>query len=651
MRCRKFRSLFLFIFFIVANISEAQVFSAEDKALLEKAKTESKNGNYQSCINICNSILSHSKNAEVYELIGMAYVAMQDYERGEFYVLQALAYGDHEPLQYFLLGRIQVLLGKFDEAEITFLRAQFHFKRLTSQSLEYYPFLEALGNVQRYKGEYRSAEENLKLAVGNNYTNGLLGLLIIYTQTKNYLELDLLVDKINNSSEIALFKDTIAQVYISTVNSLLKSRVNQSSLQQLNYAIKQVTLNTKGYNGLKFDLLYLKYLVLYDLGQRTQAYEILREYSLAHQKNETIKNEIIRLRDELGIDSKPPLITLVNPSLNEFNFYSFKGQSDVIDIYGRIEDESQIKVLTVNNKPIYTLEEDGIFYISEELHVGVNQFSIKAADSEGNLGTLDFIIKYEEAEISNDGFMGITTDDIPQLSKSITNYAILIAQNNYSDKNFNNLNRPIQDANELKNILTGLYMFDKKNIIELFNASKKSILDSLKSFSSTLGPNDNLFVFYAGHGDVKEVNKEIKGGYLIPTDASYQIKSSYISSEELLSSISKTSAKHVLMVVDACFGGALFRSVASDAPQYIKNYNTLNSRQIITSGNIESVPDEGEFIKLVKTFLSSNTKKYITALDLYSYISSHTTNSNSPQMDRIPNSGDTGGMFIFFLRD
>ena len=89
------------------------------------------------------------------------------------------------------------------------------------------------------------------------------------------------------------------------------------------------------------------------------------------------------------------------------------------------------------------------------------------------------------------------------------------------------------------------------------------------------------------------------------------------------------------------------RSSIDNAPQNIKNYFNLKSRNIITSGNIEEVPDQGKFIQNVKSFLRFNDKKYVSALDLYTYIVNNTEKSNTPQFGQIKGSGDTGGKFIF----
>jgi hypothetical protein len=168
-----------------------------------------------------------------------------------------------------------------------------------------------------------------------------------------------------------------------------------------------------------------------------------------------------------------------------------------------------------------------------------------------------------------------------------------------------------------------------------------------------LNGSDNLIVFYAGHGDVKKLNNQIVGGFIIPSDAKKGSKGSYISSEDLLETIAGTQAQHVLFIVDACFAGALNRSSLDEAPQSIKILYSNKSRKILTSGNVEEVPDQGKFIANLKRFLNNPGSKFFTGLDLYHYILyNNTSTAVNPMYERIVNTGDTGnGHFVFRVKD
>lgn len=110
-----------------------------------------------------------------------------------------------------------------------------------------------------------------------------------------------------------------------------------------------------------------------------------------------------------------------------------------------------------------------------------------------------------------------------------------------------------------------------------------------------LGPDDNLVLFYAGHGGTyghRPGGEEIKTGYLIPVEASSAPDdlSTWIDLEGWLRAVALLPAKHILVILDACRSGIALdgivqrhrgldgrRAAASTALQ------ARRSRRIITS--------------------------------------------------------------------
>jgi len=89
-----------------------------------------------------------------------------------------------------------------------------------------------------------------------------------------------------------------------------------------------------------------------------------------------------------------------------------------------------------------------------------------------------------------------------------------------------------------------------------------------------------------------------------------------------------------------------------DAPNDIKKQYAMDSRKVMASGNLETVPDDSKFILFLTEFLKNNKQKYVSAKDLWSYVSVRITafTSNLAQYAAIPGVGDIGGEFIFEMR-
>ena len=117
-----------------------------------------------------------------------------------------------------------------------------------------------------------------------------------------------------------------------------------------------------------------------------------------------------------------------------------------------------------------------------------------------------------------------------------------------------------RDATDIRQILTSQYGFSEKNVVYLPGPqwTESRILRELTSFLRSLGPSDNLLVFYAGHGQLDSFTKT---GYWIPVDGQIEDPSSWIPFTTIknLLTASNVKAKNILVITDSCYGGALTR--------------------------------------------------------------------------------------------
>lgn len=646
----KLQIFFCLTLIIFCLRSFAQVTSGEDKSRYQVALEKYRESNYPICIEICDEIIRRAvRDSELFKLKARAHAAIGELVEAESEYNEALQENKNDPNLFYERGKVRLAMKKFDKAELDFIDARRILKDQISPETEMFVYLEEMGHAQHYKGAYQTAVDTYINAINNGSSQAYIDLMSAYLQTNELFNLKEISDTILTCSNFYLKSDSSVFLYISALNDHANYRKDIINIAKLNYAIKYYNdCNRNGFCGFLNDLLYAKYKILIQNNQDTLAYPIIKQVYANNEFNLIMKSKVEDLKRKLGIDCDPPVITMLNPIVDNMSIASVKGLNDKLEIYGRITDASGVTELTLNNKPIYTIESDGIFITRIELHTGRNIIKFTATDKEDNKTTKTFIINFEESPIDYPiTNSGIADSDIPEVDENIKNYAVLIAEKDYDDPNIPDLAAPINDADDLKNILVGKYDFAENDVIMLCNSKRDVIIDTLDKIYKMLNDNDNLLVFYAGHGDVKKKDNTIIGGYILPSDATRGNQASYISSEDLFASIGNSQARHILYIVDACFGGSLMRSSIDNAPQNIKNYFSLKSRNIITSGNIEEVPDQGKFIQNVKSFLRFNDRKFVSALDLYTYIVNNTEKSNTPQFGQIKGSGDTGGKFIF----
>jgi len=217
------------------------------------------------------------------------------------------------------------------------------------------------------------------------------------------------------------------------------------------------------------------------------------------------------------------------------------------------------------------------------------------------------------------------------------------------------LDRPANDAKKFRDVIVAKYSFDEKNVKLLLNASRQQIFAELFNLRKIVTPNDNLVIFYAGHGYWDD---QANQGYWWPRDASVEDPSNWLSNSDLKEQIRGIKAAHTLLISDACFSGGIFKT--RSAAEAIKNSSIniqmlykMPSRRAMTSGTLTTVPDESVFFSYLIKRLTENTEKFLPSEDLFNSLKQAVINNSMvvPQDGVIADSGDEGGDFIFILKD
>jgi hypothetical protein len=231
-------------------------------------------------------------------------------------------------------------------------------------------------------------------------------------------------------------------------------------------------------------------------------------------------------------------------------------------------------------------------------------------------------------------------------------YALLIAEQEYSDPAISQLSEPLKDANLLKKTLLEKYTFETENVSLMKNPTYEEISVAFEELTHKIGQKDFLLIFYAGHGFYDD---KTNIGYWLPSDAQEKNKAKWFRNSALVENIGAINSKHTLLIADACFSGQIFKTRApfNNASLDYANMMKRPSRKAMTSGSLTTVPDVSVFMKYLLRTLNENQNKYMASEDLFDEIRIAMKNNSStkPLYGEIQNVGDEGGNFVFIMKE
>jgi hypothetical protein len=240
-------------------------------------------------------------------------------------------------------------------------------------------------------------------------------------------------------------------------------------------------------------------------------------------------------------------------------------------------------------------------------------------------------------------------------------YALVIANQDY-DK-IENLDTPVNDINVVADLLTNRYGFNVKKVI---NANDIAVMEAINNISEQLTEDDNLLIYYAGHG-ARLQSGAMESGYWLPTNAEASPRDTYwVANEFVTRHLSRFKARRVLVVADSCYSGLL-----SSAPgilmmgengkfnkDYIKYKASKRSRLLLTSGGDQPILDgvggsNSVFTKAFVEVLSSNNA-IMTGPQLFMEVRKKVVNAakavdfeQNPEYKTIKGAGHEVGDFFF----
>lgn len=265
---------------------------------------------------------------------------------------------------------------------------------------------------------------------------------------------------------------------------------------------------------------------------------------------------------------------------------------------------------------------------------------------------------YSEFRGGNDPLKGLNVAQAMKAVEVGDYYGLVIGIDQYSGE-WPMLKNAVNDAKGVAELLSSKYTFQYMKTLYDKDATRDNILAQFEYLLKNVKSNDNVLIYYSGHGEYIE---NMDKGFWVPVDASAKSISKYISNEDIKAFLTGIKSKHTLLVTDACFSGDIFRGKTMTIPyenstKYYSKMYSLTSRKAITSGGVEPVMDKGKdnhsiFAYYFLQALRNNTEKYFDAGQVFDFLKIPVVNNSyqTPAYSPIRNSGDEGGQFIFMMK-
>lgn len=175
-------------------------------------------------------------------------------------------------------------------------------------------------------------------------------------------------------------------------------------------------------------------------------------------------------------------------------------------------------------------------------------------------------------------------------------YALLIANADYED--LENLQTPLNDVDRARQILEEKYGFE---VFVVKNGDNIAVMKAINDINEVLEKDDNLLLFFAGHGSrLRSGSTEV--GYWLPSNAEKPPRDTFwVPNEFVTGHLSRLKAKHILVIADSCYAGLLssepsYLLIGDQLPQYsnpefVRFKMQKRARLLLSSGGDSPVLD------------------------------------------------------------
>jgi hypothetical protein len=229
--------------------------------------------------------------------------------------------------------------------------------------------------------------------------------------------------------------------------------------------------------------------------------------------------------------------------------------------------------------------------------------------------------------------------------------ALVIGINDY--KHLPKLETPVNDASAVHDLLRRRYGYESKLLL---NPDRTQLVEAFDRLRAELAEDDNLLIYYAGHGVLDRPTGE---GFWLSVNAKPDSQVEWLPVSTVTRLLKASHAKHALVVADSCYSGVLVRdapvALAGGAAREVElaRLARKRARKALTSGGLEPVFDGGGdghsvFTRAFLEVLRDNGE-IIDGYQLFHMLRQRVVANaeQTPQYADVRMAGDEGGDFIF----
>lgn len=283
------------------------------------------------------------------------------------------------------------------------------------------------------------------------------------------------------------------------------------------------------------------------------------------------------------------------------------------EIVGRVAAPAGLLSLAINEQRIAP-NEHGVFTAQVSLAGLETPVNVVAVDRQGRRAVVDFALRMKSsAPAIAETARSSQVNEIPGIDFG-RYHALVIGNDQY--EHLRDLSTAVSDAKSIGALLEQRYGYQTRL---LTNANRYAILSALNELREKLTTEDNLLIYYAGHGELDQVNNR---GNWLPVDAEESSTANWIPTTAITDVLNILKARQVLVVVDSCYAGSLTRSsvarlATSTTPEerlhWLRAVAGKRARVVLTSGGVAPVLDSGGgahsvFAKALLEVLGSNVE-------------------------------------------
>jgi hypothetical protein len=172
-------------------------------------------------------------------------------------------------------------------------------------------------------------------------------------------------------------------------------------------------------------------------------------------------------------------------------------------------------------------------------------------------------------------------------------YALIIGVQNYDL--LDDLETPLNDVERIAGVLEQHYGF---RVFRLPNPDQLRLMRTVNDLNEEIGENDNLLIYFAGHGS-RLRSGALETGYWLPTNAEPAPNDTlWVSNESITRHLGRLQAKRILVISDASYAGLLgdepgyvLIGERRYSPEYLQWKLPKRSRLVLVSGEDRPVVD------------------------------------------------------------